>query len=154
MRSVRAEAARQGRALHLRFVLCGEISRVVVPPPRTPRPADRLWQHTCCEAFLARDAGEAYQEINLSPSGEWAAYAFRAYREGAACPLADPGIVVRRQAGTLELEARVELPAAPLRIGLSAVIEEAPDLFAYWALRHAPGRPDFHHRDAFALELA
>lgn len=154
MRSVRAEAARQGHALRLRFVLCGEVSRVVVPPPRTPRSANGLWQHTCCEAFIARDAGEAYQEINLSPSGEWAAYAFRAYREGAACPLADPGIVVRRETGTLELEAWVEVPASPLRIGLSAVIEEAADRFAYWALRHAPGRPDFHHREAFALELA
>jgi hypothetical protein len=24
---------------------------------------------------------------------------------------------------------------------------------SYWALRHAAGKPDFHHRDAFAMPL-
>jgi hypothetical protein len=33
------------------------------------------------------------------------------------------------------------------------VIEEIDGALSYWALRHAPGKPDFHHRDAFALEL-
>jgi hypothetical protein len=41
-----------------------------------------------------------------------------------------------------------------LRIGLSAVIEGKDGALSYWALRHAPGKPDFHHRRAFALELA
>jgi hypothetical protein len=33
------------------------------------------------------------------------------------------------------------------------VIEAADGSLSYWALRHPPGKPDFHHRDAFALEL-
>jgi len=36
---------------------------------------------------------------------------------------------------------------------LSAVIEEESGTLSYWALRHAPGRADFHHPDGFALEL-
>ena len=33
------------------------------------------------------------------------------------------------------------------------VIEEVSGRKSYWALKHAPGRPDFHHPDAFALEV-
>jgi hypothetical protein len=38
-------------------------------------------------------------------------------------------------------------------VGLSAVIEEVDGSKSYWALRHPPGQPDFHHRDCFALRL-
>ena len=45
----------------------------------------------------------------------------------------------------------------PLRIVFQdddlAVIEENDGRLSYWALRHAPGKPDFHHPEAFALEL-
>lgn len=37
--------------------------------------------------------------------------------------------------------------------GVSAVIEEADGTKSFWALRHPPGRPDFHHPDCFQLEL-
>lgn len=54
---------------------------------------------------------------------------------------------------TLDLD-RLGLPAdAPWRLGLSAVIEETSGAKSYWALAHAPGKPDFHHPDAFALDL-
>jgi hypothetical protein len=38
-------------------------------------------------------------------------------------------------------------------IALSAVIEEKDGTKSYWALKHPPGKPDFHHRDCFALTL-
>ena len=41
----------------------------------------------------------------------------------------------------------------PWHLGLSAVIEERNGRISYWALRHPPGKPDFHHPDCFALEL-
>ena len=37
--------------------------------------------------------------------------------------------------------------------GLSAVIEDPNGVLSYWALRHPPGKPDFHHPDTFALEI-
>ena len=97
--------------------------------------------------------GPAYREFNFSPSGEWAAYAFAAYRDGGPLVIADPIITVRRAPERLELEASVPVEGASLRIGLSVVVEDAEGALSYWALRHAPGKPDFHHRDAFALEL-
>ncbi len=41
----------------------------------------------------------------------------------------------------------------PVSIALSAVIEETDGTKSYWALRHPPGPPDFHHPDCFALTL-
>ena len=42
---------------------------------------------------------------------------------------------------------------APLRLGLSAVIEASDATLSYWALHHPPGKPDFHHADGRALLL-
>ena len=141
------------------FTLEGDLGRLRVPAPRAPRRADGLWQHTCCEIFVARKDLPAYHEFNLAPSGEWAAYAFAGYRSRV--PLAgeelDPRIAVRRAVGRLEMEARIRLDllgyGGMLAIGLSAVVEDEHGTLAYWALRHPPGKPDFHHREAFALEL-
>jgi len=37
---------------------------------------------------------------------------------------------------------------------LTAVVECVDGALSYWALRHAAGKPDFHHPDTFALEIA
>lgn len=138
--------------LKVSFRLQGDIGRLRIPAPRTPRAADGLWQHTCCEVFIARKGAAAYREFNLAPSGEWAAYEFTRYREGAQLLIADPGIAVRRSEDCLELEGTVPLNQET-RIGLCAVIEDLDGKLSYWALRHAPGKPDFHHADCFALNL-
>jgi hypothetical protein len=146
---------RDKNELKVAYVLRGEIGRLRIPPPRPARVAEQLWRHTCCELFIAADAARGYREFNFSPSGEWAAYAFEAYRQGKldhACGA--PQILMRRDDKRLELAARVPLhETRKLRIGLSAVVEEEGGELSYWALRHAPGKPDFHHPDAFALTL-
>ena len=40
-----------------------------------------------------------------------------------------------------------------LRVALAAVVEDATGDLSYWSLRHAAGKPDFHHSDGFVLEL-
>jgi hypothetical protein len=149
-------------ALAITYLVEGDIGRVRVPAPCAPRVADCLWQHTCCEIFIARKGMPAYHEFNFSPSGEWAQYAFDGYR----VPRADgsgaaPNISVRATAITLELDAVIQadclpvfLSSAPLSIALSAVIEDRGGALSYWALRHPPGKPDFHHPAGFALNLA
>jgi hypothetical protein len=154
--------ARADGTLAVGYVIEGDLARLRVPPARAPRIAQRLWQHTCCEIFIAREGLPAYHEFNLSPSGEWAAHAFASYRDGG--PLADeglaPGIAVRSAADRLELDAVIRLDrlspsyaGAKLSIALSAVLEDDTGALSYWALRHPPGKPDFHHPAAFALEL-
>ena len=151
LRGITASVTRQPNALQVAYVLAGDIGRVRIPAPRAPRSAERLWQHTCCEIFIVRDGVPGYQEFNFSPSGEWAAYAFTRYREGSPLSIPDPRIVLKRGPSRLELSAAIPAEAGKLRIGLSVVVEE--ESMTYWALRHAPGKPDFHHADAFALEL-
>ena len=150
VRAIHIEVQRIGGTLSFAYRIKGNIEKLRLPPPGL-RP---LWRHTCCEAFVARQGLAAYHEFNFSPSRDWAAYAFTDYRKGAPIEVPDPGIVVKLSAEMLELTAALDLPGKNLWLGLSAVIEERDGTLSYWALRHAPGRPDFHHRDAFALELA
>ena len=82
LRAMKASVERNGAALRVLYVWDGEIARLRIPEPTAPRAAERLWQHTCCELFVARPAESRYFEFNLSPSGEWAAYEFDSYREG------------------------------------------------------------------------
>jgi len=144
--------------LSLSYVLEGDPARLRIPAPARPGRADGLWRHTCCEAFLKSLGGPAYREFNFSPSGLWQAYAFRAYREGGPMETAaDPRIVWRGDERRLILQAEIPpalLPPGPrLRLGLAVVLEDADGGLSWWALRHAPGRPDFHHTDTFALQL-
>jgi hypothetical protein len=157
LRGIEASVARtaDGR-LKVLYVLEGELDRLRIPQPRPARIAERLWQHTCCEIFIARKGLPSYHEFNLSPSGEWAAHAFARYREGAllADPALDPCLAVNRGADRLELAAVIPFQyEGKLLIGLSAVVEDQEGTLSYWALRHAAGKPDFHHPDAFAMEL-
>ncbi|MNC86336.1 hypothetical protein D3C83_19880 [compost metagenome] len=132
----------------------GEIARLRIPPPRPPQRAEGLWQHTCCELFACGPDAPAYREFNFAPSGEWAAYEFRGYREGARPLDSAVEIRVKQAAGRLELAASIPFSADRARLGLCAVVEEQESgALSYWALRHAPGKPDFHHPVAFALEL-
>jgi len=163
VRNVGARVFREPRGtLAITYSIEGDLARLRVPPPRPPRIAHGLWQHTCCECFIALKGQPGYHEFNLAPSGEWEAYAFAKYREGG--PLADealnPRIAVRSRAERLELDASIPLdrlsamhPHASLALALAAVVEDEHGGLSYWALQHAHGKPDFHHPDAFVLEL-
>jgi hypothetical protein len=151
-----------GTTLELRYLVDGGIGRLLIPNTQPSRRADRLWRHTCFEAFVAAGSGAGYYELNFSPSTEWAAYRFSAYREGmtAVEPMRSPRISADIDANRLvvavaiDLEPLSELHAGVgLRIALSAVIEDAEHRIFYWALAHPPGKPDFHHPDGFALLL-
>jgi hypothetical protein len=162
VRSIEAQVGwGNDETLVLSFALEGNLARLCIPTPQPPRRVDHLWRHTCFEAFLRHKGEPAYYEFNFAPSGEWAAYTFRRYRDGASLvqELA-PCIVVHRTKDRLELDALVRLESLPpgqprtrVRLALSAIIEDEQGVLSYWALTHPPGRPDFHHPDAFALEL-
>jgi hypothetical protein len=155
VRRVTVRVDRHMQALEVSFLLEGDVQALRIPAPRVPRIAERLWQHTCCEIFVARKGEAAYHELNFSPSGEWAAYAFCAYRRPV--PLVGempaPGIRVQRSRSALQLHARIPAAQGVLALGLAAVIEALDGKLAYWALKHPRGKPDFHHREAFLLEL-
>jgi hypothetical protein len=149
--------------LQITYLANGNIGTLKIPAKRSPRRIDRLWEHTCFEAFIRADGDPSYYEFNFSPSSEWAVYAFRGYRDGSSLQdeRCSPEIVVRRGVDRLELDAVVRLDrlstirlGSTLRVGLAAVIEANDGTLFYWALKHPAAKPDFHHPDSFALELA
>ena len=160
---IEVEIARPRRdRLMLQYIVTGRLGALRLPPAAAPARGELLWQHTCFEAFLRAPAAEAYYEFNFAPSRQWAAYRFAAYRDGMALAgeLAAPELEVEADAASYRLQASLLLSKARLlpenaawRLGLSAVIEETSGGKSYWALAHPAGKPDFHHADAFALEL-
>ena len=160
VRFFQVELLASGDELLLRYSLEGDIAALSLPKPSPPRRADRLWEHTCFEAFVkSRPEDSGYQEFNFAPSGAWAAYCFDAYREGmAAVEREQPTIVLLRGQRLLEVDVRVKLDAlaadtADLRLGLAAVIEEQAGGLSYWACTHPTAKPDFHHPDSFVCPL-
>ena len=146
-------------SLRFQYVLEADPLRVRIPPLVTDAGrTDKLWAHTCFEAFVGFAESPGYLELNFSPSGEWAAYRFDSYRQGMTPALeAVPRLALRRLGETLELQAEVQLdpggPGRRLRIALSTVVEDWEGRLSYWAMRHPAGRPDFHHPEGFALAL-
>jgi hypothetical protein len=149
--------------LVFQYSLVADMSRVRVPLSGAGGRADGLWEHTCFEAFVAAGDAPGYHEFNFSPSLNWAVYRFSDYREGMSP--ADIGVAptvsVRRSVDGLELTSAVRLghlaelrDVRRLRVALAAVIEHENGGHSFWGLRHPPGKPDFHHPNGFALEVA
>ncbi len=152
---VTVQLFRKAAGLELLYVVEADPTQLLLPSPTKTSRADGLWQTTCFELFV-HDAGQAYREFNFSPSSQWAAYSLQGYRAGME-PLAmdEPPFVkpMPEPFGFLLLSI-VALDVRPhATIGLSAIIEETDGTKSYWALKHPPGAPDFHHPDCFALEL-
>jgi hypothetical protein len=158
---VTVRAAEAG-SIGLTYILDGDLAALRIPAAAPPRRSDHLWLHTCFESFIKIADGPGYLEFNFSPSGEWAAYQFSRYRERMP-PLDElpaPAIAISSSERRLELDLVISLLAfasmpkdSTLRLGLSAIIEEASGARSFWALRHPTEKPDFHNLDSFTLEV-
>lgn len=162
VREIAVEVVREACCLSLRFEIEGDIADIAFPRWRNAGRADELWKRTCLEAFVGDEGASSYAEINLSPSNQWALYAFDGPRQGMRTP---DGVerrdgVAHQDAGRYLLQATFDLDrldllsTRPWRLGLSAIIELKDGSKSYWALAHPPGQPDFHHPDAFAAILS
>ena len=157
--SVAADAGHS--SLEFRFRVEGNIARLRLPSPGSPRRADGLWQHSCFEAFLRPDANDSYHELNFAPSGDWAAYRFGGRRSGRASPdVPAPAIEFSRGKDACDLSARIALAAMPelaraaaIDAALAAVLETDDGRLSFWALVHAGDKPDFHDPAGFTLRL-
>ena len=163
LRQIEVEVARpSSSSLIVHYVVVGRIRDLRVPPVTTSVRADELWQHTCFEAFVRPLPSDSYYEFNFSPSTQWAAYRFSAYRAEMteAYEVHAPRIEVQSSCGLYELHASLDLDDMPglpsdavWRLGLSVVTETTSGEKSYWALAHPLSKADFHHPDCFAHEL-
>jgi len=153
--SIAVEIGQRDGRLHIRYLVSGRIADLKIAETSAPKREDGLWQQTCFEAFLKPAGRKAYCEFNFSPSTEWAAYRFDDYRSSMSpVDLEAPAIGRESSADSFSLEAVLDdIGSATASVALSAVIEERSGRKSYWALAHAPGKPDFHHPDCFVLQL-
>ncbi|HKS84671.1 MAG TPA: DOMON-like domain-containing protein [Pseudolabrys sp.] len=150
-------------SLVLAYIVTGRLGDMQIPPVGPVVRGDKLWLHTCFEAFVRASSETGYYEFNFAPSMQWAAYRFGSYRSGmsVATEIGAPSIAVDSKGDCLSLRASVALDQLAgltrkisWRLGLSALIEDLSGRKSYWALAHPPGKPDFHHMDAFAHEFS
>ena len=153
---IRMALCREDDRLYIQTNIDCDPARVVLPHLGGRTRVDGLWKSTCLELFHTRQLSE-YVEYNLNPWGSWAAYHFDEYRAGMRPFEIDadaPHCSFTNEVTWFNCGASVpykERSAA--QVALSAVIEETDGTKSYWALRHPPGAPDFHHPDCFALTL-
>lgn len=166
--------------LVLTYHLAGDVSAIELQSACEPDRADRLWRHTCFEAFLKTGAAPGYLELNAAPSSEWASYWFTGHRAGMSiaeevvpdrfetnltnsnslrlrAKLTIRGVRFERQAresSRFSYKVNWLIPGlATARLNLTAVIKDTSGRRSYWALAHPDGEPDFHHPDCFVLDL-
>lgn len=153
--SVHCTILRDGDALRLTYAVAAVPGALRLPASAPPVRADGLWQTTCLELFVA-DGNAAYREFNFAPSGQWAAYRFGARRDGmASLAMPEPPSLrlASREGETILSVALPGIGTGPLRLGITAVIEETDGTKSYWALHHGGDAPDFHDPDCFVVQL-
>jgi hypothetical protein len=146
------------RLVRIRWRVDGSGS-LIVPRYSGRGRQDELWRTTCFELFVKPEGGAEYVEINLSPSGRWAAYQFTDYRDGMSNrPASQEPEVGLRQGSTFAIfDAAIPrdvLPPMPAAMAITAILEEEGGVKSYWAMAHPEAKPDFHDPACFAATLA
>ena len=140
------------------YRVAGALETLEIATPAAGDRVEGLWKSTCFELFVCRFEDSSYLEYNFAPSGQWAAYQFASYRDAMSeLETGAPSIEVKQNGNILTLSASLHLPVAwracKLSAGISAVVATKNGDISYWAVAHPPSKPDFHHRDCFAVQL-
>lgn len=150
--AITVSIARSGNTLSLAYTVDGDLDAVAWPAQAPPARTDELWMHSCFEAFVRPAGQSSYVELNLSPSGRWASYAFDGHRDG----MRDAAVVphLTWQSPTLTASADLaDMAGADWLIGLTMVVEATDGSKSFWALKHRAGPPDFHDAACFTALL-
>lgn len=158
---IKGSIRRLANKFTISYSLTGALSELVIPAPaEMPERRDNIWQETCFEFFLGLKDYDRYWEFNLSLSGHWNVYRFKAYREGkqeeAAFSSLPFNVINNNDAFMLDLEFdldKIIQENETLEAGISAVIKQKDGNTTHWALAHADQKADFHRRESFIIEL-
>jgi hypothetical protein len=159
--TITGSVTRSPNILSISYILTGNLSELVIPKSAdSPERKDNLWEETCFELFIGSKDSNHYWEFNLSPSGDWNVYRFKAYREERTEEPSFTSLpfVVQQQMDALMLSLEFDLdkliaPNRALNIGISAVIKHREGMITRWALKHPCNKADFHNRESFIIEL-
>ncbi len=160
--SVKASLRVEGSLIILDYLVCGDLALIDFEQkqPAAPNPirGHNLWKQTCFEAFWGFQNDPQYWELNVSANRSWNVYHFSDYRqtmkEEPAIQAIDCKIIIQT-ATEFNLQVCVQLPTNSrknnlLEFNLCAVLKpSAAEDNCYFAIQHAPKKPDFHFRSAF-----
>jgi len=169
--NVEAQAKLSGHALHVNFKVMGDTSTLLMTETQRPQQLLRgteLWKHTVFEFFMGPMSDEFYYEWNFSPALEWDFHAFLQYRQkNTIASLANGGILnctSDKDKNTFILKTTIDLSFSetllwylnthqPLRLGISAVLENKNFELTHFALKHLGNKPDFHNSKTWTQSL-
>lgn len=149
--------------LAIHYALVGDLSTIRMAPQVTSTRGFELWRHTCFELFLRAPNQPAYYEFNFSPSTEWTAHRFSDRRTGVviAEDVPAPTLRVEQQDNRYDYFVGLDLTTSTLvradddwQLAITTVVEDNAGQQSFWALAHAPGKPDFHNPDNFLCTVA
>ncbi|MEW6109714.1 MAG: DOMON-like domain-containing protein [Nitrospirota bacterium] len=153
--------SRRCNTLEIIYELFGTLAEIVIPAQTdVPERRNGLWEETCLEFFLGVKNSDQYWEFNLSPSGHWNVYRFKAYRrdmhEEHALTSLPFTVLIRPENLMLSLNLdldKIITADQALNVAVSAVIKSVNGKATYWALTHTGPQADFHRRNSFIIEL-
>ena len=157
--SIHVDIVRSDSGLNLVYDVRGRLDDLRLPSTENGIRRDELWKHTCFELFMRGETPSGYIEFNFSPGGDWAAFAFSAYRRSGPDPEVSPpeiksSIKDSRLTVSVSLNGLPpEIASQPLQLGPTVVIEAMDGSKSYWALDHLGEAPDFHRSETFTLSL-
>ncbi|MBO9712830.1 DOMON-like domain-containing protein [Sphingomonas sp.] len=140
----------------VQYAVTGEVDAIsLAARAAAPERRDGLWQTSCFELFAGIPGEAEYQEFNLAPSGDWAAYGFTGYREAMHDLALDGPVTIARFQGksSFVLIAELPLPFDGKTLNFTTVIEEKDGTRSWWAAVHATETPDFHDRACMTIAL-
>lgn len=153
-----------GTPMQIAYHIQGDLTSLSFPPQEMSQRgnrcanADRLWETTCLEAFIAIPGGDCYWELNLSPNGAWQLYRFQGYRTGMAVEtgISDLTTQIDHTPTRFNLSVALDLNPLdladqPIELGITAVIATTAGELSYWALHHPGPAADFHDRRGFRM---
>ncbi len=121
-----------------------------------------LWNHTCFEAFFKLPDG-SYFEFNFALNFAWNCYYFTSYRSSPLTEFPVNDSLIARDI-LLSKDKKILIAKIPqevkdilnknrVKCSFTAVIKDRENRTHYYALKHADGKPNFHHADSFILEI-
>ena len=151
---------RNGTQLSVEF--CIPSGHGIVWPEAATSPERRsgLWESTCFECFIGLGDADAYIEANFSPSCDWQAFEFEAYREIAlpsqSVRVSGQSVIDNDEQSCINCSIDIENPrfvTSDWYIAPTTVLEDLEGQRHYYALFHSGERPDFHLAATRTLRL-
>lgn len=154
------QIARTFNQLWLTIELEGELDNIFLPPTKgAPVQADKLWESTCFELFMADEGNTHYFEFNIAPTGDWNIFEFLTYRQDPKTikDVFSPSID-RQIISNHNIKYAIGIPLFNevkffKKIGISAVIKNLQGDLSYFSLTHPRDIPDFHDPRGFEIFL-